>query len=106
MSKGVVPKGILSRAQQMGHSIPYNYFVTMVNPKYQGIDWDWNNFVTLAVRMTNVTCYQAFSDKEWEKWEKEIRQIAASTAKTHAEEIIRQSGILEWGNDKNCSILH
>ena len=97
MPKGVVPKGIVSRAQRLGQTIPYDYFVTMVNPKYQGPAWDWSNFVTLAVRMTNVTCYQAFSDRDWEKWEGEIRQITTSTAKTYAEQIIKDSGVLEWG---------
>ena len=33
MPKGVVPKGIVSRAQRLGQTIPYDYFVTMVNPK-------------------------------------------------------------------------
>jgi hypothetical protein len=103
VSKGVLPKGIVSRAQQMGWAVPYDYFVKMVNPKYQGSAWDWNNFVNLAVRMTNVTCYQSFSDKEWKKWEKDIRQIATSTAKTHAEEIIRDSGVLGWGGNKKES---
>jgi hypothetical protein len=103
MRKGVVPKGIVYRAQRLGQTIPYDYFVTMVNPKYQGTAWDWNNFVTLAVRMTNVTCYQAFSDKEWGKWEKEIRQIVTSTAKTYAEQIIKDSGVLEWGGNKRGS---
>lgn len=99
MSK--IPESIVSRAREMGHIVPYDYFVKMVNPKYQGSAWDWNNFVNLAVRMTNATCYQSFSDKEWVKWEKKIRQIATSTAKRHAEEIIRDSGVLEWcGNKK------
>ena len=98
-----IPKGIVSRAREMGHIVPYDYFVKMVNPKYQGSAWDWNNFVNLAVRMTNATCYQSFSEKEWKKWEKEIRQIATSTAKIHAAEIIKDSGVLEWGGNKKES---
>lgn len=98
-----IPKGIVSRAQQMGYSVPYDHFVKMVNPKYQGPAWDWNNFVNMAVRMTEVVCWQAFSDKEWKKWEKEIKKIAASTAKIHAEEIIKDSGVLEWGGNKKES---
>ena len=95
-----IPKDILSRAQQMGYVVPYSHFIFMINPEYQGTAWDWNNFVNLAVRMTNVTCYQVFSEKEWKKWEKEIRQIATSTAKIHAEQIIKDSGVLEWGGNK------
>jgi hypothetical protein len=98
-----IPESIISRAQQMGYAVPYDYFVSMVNPTSQGSAWDWNNFVNLAVRMTNVTCYQSFSEKEWNKWEKEIRQIATSTAKIHAEQIVKDSGVLEWGGNKKES---
>ena len=96
----VTPKGIVSRAQQIGYAIPYDFFVKMVNPSSQGSAWDWNNFVDRAVRMTNATCYQSFSEKEWKKWEREIKQIATSTAKIHAEQIIKDSGVLEWGGNK------
>jgi hypothetical protein len=98
-----IPKGIVSRAQQMGYAVPSHHFIVMINPKYQGSAWDWNNFVDRAVEMTDVTCYQSFSDKEWKKWEKDIRQIATSTAKIHAEQIIRDSGVLEWGGNKKES---
>ena len=99
-----IPNGIVSRAREMGHIVPYDFFVKMVNPEYQRSGWDWNNFVNLAVRMTNVTCYQSFSEKEWNKWEKEIKQIATSTAKIHAEQIIKDSGVLEWGGNKKESV--
>jgi hypothetical protein len=91
-----VPKSIVSRSQQIGCSIPYSHFVCLINPKMQGPNWNWNTFVDFAVRMTNASCYQAFTDKEWSKWEKEIRQIATSIAKIHAEQIIKDSGVLEW----------
>ena len=97
------PKGIVSRAQQIGYAIPYSHFVFFVNPKMQGQNWNWNNFVDSAVKKTEITCWQAFSDKEWKKWEKEIKKIASSTAKIHAEEIIRDSGVLEWGGNKRES---
>lgn len=99
----VTPKGIVSRAQRMGYAVPSHHFIVMVNPKNQGSAWDWNNFVDRAVEMTDVSCWQSFSDREWKKWEKEIKQIATSTAKIHAEQIIKDSGVLEWGGNKKES---
>ena len=52
-----IPNKIVLRAQQMGYSAPYNHFVMMLNPKYQGSAWDWNNFVNMAVKMTEVACW-------------------------------------------------
>lgn len=88
---------ILPRAQQVGYAAPYNLFVSMTNPKNRGPNWDWNNFVDRAVKMTEVTCWQSFTDKEWKNWEKEIKEDAMKTAKIHAEKILSDSGILEWG---------
>ena len=99
----VTPKGIVSRAQQIGYALPFNHFIVMVNPQSQGSAWDWNNFVDRAVKMTEATCWQSFSDREWKKWEKEIKQIATSTARIHAEQIIKDSGVLEWGGNKKES---
>ena len=87
----------------MGYAVPSHHFIVMVNPKSQGSAWDWNNFVDRAVKMTETTCWQSFSDREWKKWEKEIKQIATSTAKIHAEQIIKDSGVLEWGGNKKES---
>ena len=87
----------------MGYAVSSHHFIVMVNPKSQGSAWDWNKFVDRAVKMTEATCWQSFSDREWKKWEKEIKQIATSTAKIHAEQIIKDSGVLEWGGNKRES---
>lgn len=91
---------ILPRAQQVGYAVPYNLFVSMTNPKNRGPNWDWNNFVTLSVKTTEATCWQSFSDSEWKKWEAKIKETAMGTAKIHAESILKDSGVLEWGNNK------
>ena len=91
---------ILPRAQQVGYAVPYHLFVTMINPENRGSNWDWNNFVERAVSGTEVTCWQSFTDREWKKWEAKIKEAAMSTAKIHAEQIIKDSGVLEWGNRK------
>jgi len=88
---------ILPRAQQVGYVVPYHEFVSMTNPANRGPNWDWNKFVDRAVSMTEVTCWQSFTDREWKKWEAKIKEAAMSTAKIHAESILRDSGVLEWG---------
>ena len=88
---------ILPRAQQVGYVVPYHEFVCMANPKNRGPNWDWNKFVERAVSRTEVTCWQSFTDREWKKWEAKIKEAAMSTAKIHAEQIIKDSGVLEWG---------
>jgi len=87
---------ILPRAQQVGYAVPSDFFITMINPENRGPNWDWNNFVKRAVRMTEVTCWQSFTDPEWKKWEAKIKEAAMSTAKIHAESILTDSGVLEW----------
>ena len=91
---------VLPRAQQVGYSVPSHLFITMTNPKNRGPNWDWNNFVDHSVRMTEATCWQSFSDSEWKKWKTQIEEAAMRTAKIHAESILRDSGVLEWGNRK------
>lgn len=91
---------ILPRAQQVGYVVPYHEFVCMTNPENRGPNWDWNKFVERAVSRTEVTCWQSFTDREWKKWEAKIKEAAMSTAKIHAESILRDSGVLEWGNRK------
>jgi hypothetical protein len=94
---------ILPRAQQVGYVVPYHEFVCMTNPENRGPNWDWNKFVERAVSMTEVTCWQSFTDREWKKWEAKIKEAAMSTAKIHAEQIIKDSGVLEWGGNKKES---
>lgn len=90
---------ILPRAQAIGEAVAYGQFTFMLNPKYRGDGFKWENFVPFAVRWAEVTCWQSFTDAEWKRWEKEIKEAAGKSAKYAAERILDESGLLEWWPD-------
>jgi hypothetical protein len=90
---------ILPRAQAHGEAVANHEFVVMLNPKYRGVNFKWENFSASVVQSAEVTCWQSFTDREWEQWEKEIVEAAGKSAKYAAKRILDESGLLEWWPD-------
>lgn len=89
---------ILPRAQAIGEAVANHQFVTMLNPKYRGEGFKWEEFVPFAVRRAEVSCWQPFTDAEWERWE-EIKAAACKSAEYAAKRLLDESGLLEWWPD-------
>jgi len=102
-SSQIIPQSyldkILPRAQAHGVWVAHHEFVTMLNPLYRGPNWTWDKFVPRCVGQAEVTVWSSFSARDFKKWEKEITEAAGKSAKWSAEEILRDSGLLQWWPD-------
>lgn len=87
---------LLPIAQSHAQAVVYHEFVTLLNPKFRGPNWKWENFEAFAVRQAEVTAYQSFSDKDWKEFEKEIVDNVKRTACIWAKMVMQDSGLLEW----------
>ena len=87
---------LLPIAQGHAQSVVYHEFVTLLNPKYRGKNWNWENFEEFAVRHAEVTAYQSFSDSDWNKYENYIRETARRTARIWARTVMQDSGLMDW----------
>ncbi len=87
---------LLPVAQSHAQAVVYHEFVTLLNPKFRGPNWKWENFETFAVRQAEVTAYQSFSEKDWNEFEKEIVDSVKRTASIWAKMVMQDSGLLEW----------
>jgi len=87
---------VLPRAQAHGVAVANHEFACMLNPLYRGPNWTWDKFVPRCGEKAEVTVWQAFSDRDWLKWEKEITEAAGKSGRHAAEEVLRTSGLLEW----------
>lgn len=94
-----LPKTFRLRAQAHGEAVAHHEFAVMLNPKYRGGDFKWEGFVPFAVRWAQVSVWQGFTDREWNKWESELKDAAGLSAKYAAERLLKDSGILEWWPD-------
>lgn len=90
---------VLPRAQAVGEAVANNQFVVMLNPKYRGEAFRWEEFVPFAVRWAKVSCWQSFTDAEWKRWENEIVEAAGKSAEYAAKRILDESGLLQWWPD-------
>jgi len=102
-SSQIIPQSyldkILPRAQAHGVWVAHHEFVTMLNPLYRGPNWTWDKFVPRCVGQAEVTVWQAFTDAEWKRWEKEIVEATGKSAEYAAKRILEESGLLEWWPD-------
>jgi hypothetical protein len=71
----------------------------MLNPKYRGEAFRWEEFVPFAVRWAKVSCWQSFTDAEWKRWENKIVEAAGKSAEYAAKRILQESGLLDWWPD-------
>jgi len=90
---------ILPRAQAHGVAVANHEFASMLNPLYRGPNWTWGKFVPRCGEKAECTVWQAFSDRDWKRWEKEIVEAAGKSGRHAAEEVLRTSGLLEWWPD-------
>lgn len=95
----LLPKGHRDKAERIGEAIAYGQFTMLLNPKYRGDGFKWEGFVPFAVRWAKVSCWQSFTDAEWKRWEKEIKEAAGKSAEYAAKRILDESGLLEWWPD-------
>lgn len=87
---------ILPRVQDHSRAVAYDTFVNFLNPKYRGPNWKWSFFREYTIRQVKISVYQSFSDEEWGIFESQILETAEHNARFWAEEILKDSGILEW----------
>lgn len=87
---------LLPVAQSHAQAVVYHEFVTLLNPKFRGPNWKWENFETFVVRQAEVTAYQSFSDKDWNEFEALILATAKRTARIWAKTVLKDSGLMEW----------
>jgi hypothetical protein len=90
---------ILPRTHAIAESAANHEFVVMLNPKYRGANFKWENFPRFVERTAEVMCWRPFTDSEWRRWEKEIKEEVRESAKRAAERILKESGVLEWWPD-------
>ena len=90
---------VLPKAERIGESVAHEQFILMLNPRFRHKDFEWEEFVPIAVGWAKVSCWQSFADSEWKQWEKEIKEAAGKSAEYAAKRILKTSGLLEWWPD-------
>ncbi len=85
---------IITRAQDIGRRVAYEYFVVMVNPKNQGPNWSWHSFPQEAADMAVGRTVCEFSEEDWSVWGTQIDADAAKSAAATARSILKRSGVL------------
>ena len=84
------------QVEGLAHAIVHHTFVSMLNPKYRGPAWRWENFPDFCARHAAATCWSSFSSDDWARWKEDIQQDIAARAAGYAQECLDTSGILDW----------
>lgn len=87
---------LVAVAKEHGRAVANHEFVAMLNPKFRGENFDWNNFVDYCARVAAANVYQSFKLDEFLRWETELKTASVESAKTEARLILKDSDLLSW----------
>jgi len=91
-----MPQKLQNRVRELGYLLPSILFAEMLNPKYRGSNWHWEEFVDFVANHVSIHIAMNFTDKEWDRWENQIKALAIRTGRETAQRLINESGILTW----------
>lgn len=86
-------------AQNIGKIVAYDLFVSMLNPKYRGKNFNWDLFIDMVKRRAAL---QVSLTGDFGKDNKLMERIAENVAQSTAEHCIKASGIKHASNNSTC----
>ena len=87
---------ILPRVQEHARCIVYDQFIMLLNPKFRGPTWKWEDFETSAVMLAKVSIFQLLAEGDYSAFKPKIQEAAIHTARHYARLVLKDSGIVEW----------
>ena len=86
----------IKRSKEIGKAYAIGMFKDLTNEKYQGEDFKWENFPNLCGRISQVSLFISFTDKEWktltEEEKNKLKEITYKEAQIQAENLMKNMG--------------